>query len=58
MYILGPDGYGDLTLKFNAKEFAALFAGAAVGDVLVVPITGELNDGSPFIGEDVIVLVK
>ena len=56
--MLLSDGLMDLTLKFKTEEFGPLFNGAAVGDVVVATITGELLDGTKFIGEDVILIVK
>lgn len=52
----GPDGIDDLTLKFDSREVndALSDAGAQVGDVVVVEVTGELDDDTPFVGEDVL----
>jgi hypothetical protein len=54
----GPDGYTDLTLKFEALEIAAVLGDVADGDVLVLTLTGNLLDGFPILGEDVIVVVR
>jgi hypothetical protein len=53
----GPDGYMDLTLKFDHQAIAAALGDVAPGDVLVLQLTGLLHDGTPFIGEDVVVIV-
>jgi hypothetical protein len=42
----GPDGFVDLTLKFNSR------------DVVKLEITGELYDGTQIRGEDIIIIVK
>lgn len=49
----GPDGIDDLTLKFSSQEVSNHLS-ANVDDVVVVEVTGELNDGTPFRGEDVL----
>ncbi|HLF13754.1 MAG TPA: hypothetical protein VI932_02550 [Bacteroidota bacterium] len=57
---LGPDGYADLTLKFNTQELAAALTGVANGDCRVVTITGNLKPaygGGAFVGEDVIKII-
>jgi hypothetical protein len=50
----GPDGLTDLTLKFDAQEVVAALGAVGRGDVVVVTLTGELLDGTPIEGEDVI----
>jgi len=54
------DGFMDLTLKFNTPELMTIttIADAEVGDEVVVTITGELSDGTPIVGEDVVRIVK
>lgn len=56
----GPDGYLDLTLKFDTQEVVD-----ALGEVdegcLVLTLTGNLFEefgGTPIIGEDVIIIIK
>ncbi len=57
---LGPDGYMDLTLKFDKEEIlAALGYGTArlvepMWDCVVVTLTGETIDGQVIVGEDVV----
>lgn len=48
----GADGYTDLVLHFDAQDvFAAV--SPADGDVVVVTLTGNLLDGTPIVGVDV-----
>jgi hypothetical protein len=57
----GPDGFMDLTLKFNSKELATAIGEVADGDVLVLTLTGALLEefgGTPIIGQDVIVILE
>jgi len=57
----GPDGYMDLTLKFNAQEVVAALGDVKVGDVLVLHLTGNLTEefgGTPFYGEDVVLIIR
>lgn len=57
----GPDGYMDLTFKFSGPELAAALGPVADGDVIVVPLMGNLLEefgGTPIVGEDVIVILK
>ncbi|MGD2253470.1 MAG: hypothetical protein PVF70_11210 [Anaerolineales bacterium] len=53
----GPDGYMDLTLKFDLQAIVAALGDVERGDVLVLQLSGLLHDGTPFIGEDVVVIV-
>lgn len=55
---LGPDGFVDLTLKFNLLDIATLLAGAAVNDVVKLTLTGKLLDGTDIVGEDIIIVKK
>jgi len=54
----GPDGFQDLTLKFNAQEVLAALGEVSDGDCLVLQLTGTLNDGTPIVGEDVVKINK
>ncbi len=57
----GPDGYIDLTLKFDVQEIVAALGGVSDGDVLVLKLTGNLQTGfggTPIEGEDVIIIIK
>jgi hypothetical protein len=44
----GPDGYTDLTLKFQKAMIAEAIGMAYDGQVIQLTITGMLNDGTPF----------
>ena len=55
---LGPDGFQDLTLKFDRQELIAAIGEVNDGDVVVLQLTGSLNDGSGILGEDVVVILK
>jgi hypothetical protein len=50
----GPDGYMDLTLKFNAQDVAAALGTVEEGQCFVVHLTATLFDGTQITGEDVI----
>ena len=52
------DGIPDLTLKFNKKEIVETLGDVEKGDVLIIPLTGAMQDGILFEGEDVMVVVK
>ena len=58
---LGPDGYMDLTVKFNKQEVVAALGEITDEDCLVLEITGDLMEeygGTPIIGEDVLHILK
>jgi hypothetical protein len=54
----GPDGYTDLILKFERKAVVEALGPVNDGDVLVLGLTGVLADGTSFVGEDVVVILK
>ena len=54
---LGPDGYQDLTLKFNKQEIVETLGEVEDRDVIFLPLTGELEDGTLINGEDVIIVI-
>lgn len=55
----GPDGYPDLTLKFDAQQLASAMGAVADGEIIELSLTGNLYDGSPIEGKDCITcLVK
>jgi hypothetical protein len=57
----GPDGYLDLTLKFDTQEIVAALGDVEDGDCVVLHLTGNLMeeyDGTPILGEDVVVILK
>ena len=57
----GPDGYLDLTLKFKTAEVAEELINAIgdvnAGDMLVLPLSASLFDGTPIEGEDCVRIV-
>ena len=57
---LGPDGFMDLTLKFNTQAIVQAIGVDNVndGDCFILTLTGTLNDGTPIIGEDVLCILK
>jgi hypothetical protein len=57
----GPDGYVDLTFKFDAQEVVAALGEVGDGDMITLSLTGMLTEdcgGLPFEGEDVVIILK
>jgi hypothetical protein len=54
---LGADGYVDLTLKFGRDQLIKAIGDVQQGDVIPLTISGELSDGTPFEGQDCMVIV-
>jgi len=54
----GPDGYLDLTLKFNVQEIVTALGEVNDGDELELTLTGVLNDGKPIEGKDCIIIIS
>jgi len=52
----GPDGYLDLTLKFDAQRLVQALGPVTNGEVRVLELTGKLLDGTPIRGEDVMII--
>jgi hypothetical protein len=52
----GPDGYDDLTLKFDADEIVPALGEVQDGDIIPLTITGELMDGTPIEGGDCVLI--
>jgi hypothetical protein len=48
----GPDGFDDLTLKFEKREIAEAIGPVDEGDIVVLTITGTLLDGTEFEASD------
>ncbi|MCH8293298.1 hypothetical protein IH992_19630 [Candidatus Poribacteria bacterium] len=48
----GPDGFNDLTLKFDTQEIVAALGPVNDGDEVVLALTGNLKDGTPIKGID------
>jgi len=56
---LGPDGVLDLTLKFDVQEIITALDDVEDGQELTLTLTGNLVDGTPIAGEDVVrILIK
>ncbi len=53
---LGPDGYDDLTLKFDYEELRLELGELTRGDVFTLQISGQLNDGTDFTGQDIVIV--
>jgi hypothetical protein len=57
----GPDGFLDLTLKFDNQAVVAALGAVADGEVRVLHLTGSLLPAfgsTPIAGEDVVVILK
>ncbi len=55
---LGRDGFKDLILKLDTQQVAAALGDVQDGDVLLLPLTGHLLNGTPIEGKDVVVILK
>lgn len=53
----GADGYMDLTLKFDKQEIVNTFGEVNDRDIIILQLTGELDDGTLINGEDVIIVI-
>jgi hypothetical protein len=54
----GRDGFFDLCLKFDKKEIFGALGEVNVGDIFVLTLAGALNDETPIVGWDCLVMVK
>ena len=54
----GSDGILDLTLKFDVQEVIAALGDVEDEECLTLTLTGELFDGTPIVGEDVVLILK
>ena len=52
----GPDGYMDLTLKFQKYDIAQTLLGSMNGEYVELTITGLLTDGREFEGTDCVII--
>ena len=55
----GPDGFDDLTLKFDIQDVVAAIGPVTDGDCLLLELTGNLKDefgGTAIVGEDVVTI--
>ncbi|MCG6917141.1 MAG: hypothetical protein LJE89_06295 [Deltaproteobacteria bacterium] len=55
---LGSDGFMDLTLQFDTQEIVRALGEVEDGQCLTLQLTGKLLDGTPIVGEDVVVIIK
>ena len=53
----GPDGYMDLTLKFNIQEIVSTLGAIYDGDILELTLNGVNLDGTPIEGSDCIEII-
>jgi Subtilase family len=54
----GADGFEDLVMRFVNRRVVRALRPLSDGQVVAVPLTGELWDGTPIRGEDVVVAVR
>jgi hypothetical protein len=54
----GADGQNDLNLKFDAKSLLEKLGAVTNKEVRVLTLTGELEDGTPIKGKDVVIINK
>lgn len=54
----GPDGYLDLTLKFETQEIVEELGAVNDGDVVPLYLTGNLFGGAPMGGADEVWIIK
>lgn len=54
----GPDGYMDLTLKFDKQEIIEAIGEVEDGDEVILTLTGMLTDETPIEGTDCIWIIK
>lgn len=52
------DGFVDLTLKFDPQAVLAALGEVVNKECLVLTLTGNLQDGTPIVGEDVVIIRK
>ncbi|MEJ2719728.1 MAG: T9SS type A sorting domain-containing protein, partial [bacterium] len=53
----GPDGYLDLTLKFDKSDVITALGAMAPGDIVPLVLTGQLWDGTSFKAVDCVTIV-
>jgi hypothetical protein len=52
----GPDGFTDLTLKFETQSILEAIGEVDHGDELVLELTGVLSDETPIVGSDCVII--
>ena len=55
---LGPDGFKDLTLKFDAQAIVKALGPVVDNQCIVLPLKGKMIDGWKIVGEDVVIIKK
>ena len=55
---LGPDGYLDLTLKFDHQAIAAALGPVVDGEVRILTLSGMTYDSIPIEGQDCVIILK
>ena len=53
-----PDGYDDLTLKFDSEDIAGALGDPARGDIVTLYFSAETSDGITLTGEEDILIVQ
>ncbi len=53
----GPDGYMDMTLKFDHREILAALGTVQDGEMRVLTLTGMTYDSIPIMGQDCVVII-
>ncbi len=59
--LAGPDGFTDLSLKFDTREIVFVLGAVNDGDSVVLHLTGNLKPefgGTPIGGQDVVLIIK
>jgi len=54
----GPDGYPDLTLKFDRGLVVEALGEVYDGDIVILTVTGELFEGTPIEGTDCVIILN
>ncbi len=52
-----PDGYDDLTLKFDTQAIVAAIGSVNDGDVITLNLTGTMLDGTELTGDDIVTML-
>lgn len=53
----GPDGFTDLTLKFDKQDIVSTVGAGATGQIVPLTLTGLLMDGTPFEATDCVRII-
>ena len=54
----GPDGFMDLTLKFDSQEIIGAIGPVEDGEMIILTLTGSLQDGTEIEGTDCVLIRK